>query len=236
VKPVNLLPESARRRVAGARPGSAYVVLGMLGVGLVLAAGYGLVANQVTSAKNDSAEASAEADRLEAKAATLGPFADFATVKETRLASVRTLAEGRVDWERTMRELPRVMPDGSWLQTASAATAGDAGGGDGAAAPATPAPTGAADGALAGAPTVNLTGCVRSQKDIAVLIVRLREMYRVDDVTLTESAREQGAEAPSFDNCGRYYQFDLTVSLGATPPAEAPTGSGRVPATLGGGS
>lgn len=235
MKPVNLLPESARRRVAGARPGSAYVVLGVLGVGLVLVAGYGLVANQVTSAKNDSAEASAEADRLEAKAATLGPFADFATVKETRLASVRTLAERRVDWERTMRELPRVMPDGSWLQTASASSAGDAGGGEGstAATPATPAPTGAA---LAGAPTVNLTGCVRSQKDIAVLIVRLRETYRVDDVTLTESAREEGSEAPSFDNCGRYYKFDLTVSLGATPPAEAPTGSGRVPATLGGGS
>jgi Tfp pilus assembly protein PilN len=231
VRPVNLLPEGVRKREPGKRPGSSYLLLGVLAVCLLLFAAYGVTVNQITSAERDAAEASAEAERLEVRAGALGPFADFAAVKQTRMASVQTLAQGRVDWERLMRELPRVMPEGSWLQTASASAAGDTAG-DAAAAPVDPATA----GATAGAPTANLTGCTRSQNDVAALMVRLREMHRVDDVTLTESAQEDAAAAPTLDSCGRFYQFDVTVSLGATPTREAPAGSDRVPATLGGGS
>jgi len=73
------------------------------------------------------------------------------------------------------------------------------------------------------------------------MMVRLGKLYRVDDVKLNESALESlGADAAdqaSFDGCGSYYKYDLTVTFSATPPArEAPQGATRVPASLGGGS
>jgi hypothetical protein len=72
------------------------------------------------------------------------------------------------------------------------------------------------------------------------MMVRLRKLYRVDDVTLNESTQEAiaGEEVQTtLENCGRYYKFDLTVTFSPTPPAsEAPRGATRVPASLGGGS
>ena len=69
---------------------------------------------------------SQQADALEAQAAQLGTFTDFASIKDQRLASVVTTAQTRFDWERFMRELSRVMPEGSWLQTTQASVPGDA--------------------------------------------------------------------------------------------------------------
>jgi hypothetical protein len=66
-------------------------------------------------------------------------------------------------------------------------------------------------------------------------MVRLRRMYRVDDVALKESAQESTGGASSLANCGKLYAFDLTVTFLASPP---PGGAGkgkRVPASLGGG-
>jgi hypothetical protein len=107
-------------------------------------------------------------------------------------------------------------------------------------------PTGAAAAATPGAttatqPTANLVGCTPKQEDTAALMVRLGKLYRVEDVQLNESTQESlGADASdqaSFDGCGSYYKYDLTVTFSATPPArEAPRGAVRVPASLGGGS
>ena len=68
-------------------------------------------------------------------------------------------------------------------------------------------------------------------------MVRMREMHRVTDVKLNESAQEQGGTDAGIDSCGSLYQFDVTVSFApAAPVKEAPRGSVRVPASLGGGS
>jgi Tfp pilus assembly protein PilN len=119
VKPVNLLPESQRRRDPAARAGSSYVVLGVLAALLLMTLSYVLVSNQVTSRNNEAAAAGAEAERLEAEAGALGSFGDFAQVLQTRATSVRALASSRFDWERLMRELARVLPDEGWLQARS---------------------------------------------------------------------------------------------------------------------
>ncbi len=70
------------------------------------------------------------------------------------------------------------------------------------------------------------------------MMVRLRELYRVDDVQLNESAAgdsQRGGRASS--NCGELYTFNLTVKFSAAEPSrEAPRGSNSVPASLGGGS
>jgi Tfp pilus assembly protein PilN len=233
MKPVNLLPQEARRaQASGERSGSAYVIVGVLGALLLMLVGYVLVSNQVTSKSNDAATAEAKATALEQQAAQKDAFTDFASIKEQRLLSVSSIAETRFDWERFMRELGRIMPARSWIQTADASTTGDAAGST-----ADPAATAAIDGA---GPTANLVGCVPGQQDTATMMVRLRQLFRVSDVELKESAVESSsgtAGETTIDNCGAFYKFDITVKFSPTPPAsEAPRGATRVPASLGGGS
>lgn len=232
MKAVNLVPQDQRRRAPSDSPGKgAYAVLGLLTVVLLMAVVYVLSANQATERQSRAAAARAEATRLEALAAERNSFADFARVAQTRLASVAGVAESRFDWERLIRELARIMPEGSWLQSADASVLGDptAGG--------TATATSTTSTALPAGPSANLVGCTPDQSDVAEMMVRLRQVHRVSEVTLNESAQELGGGAASVDNCGSLYKYDLTVSFEATPPTrEAPRGATRVPAFLGGGS
>jgi hypothetical protein len=232
MKAVNLIPNDQRRAQAGdGKPGSSYMLIGVLVALLAMVAGYVVTSNKVTQNKNDAAAAKAEATQLEAEVAQRGSFTNFSQIKETRLASVSGVANTRFDWERFMRELSRVMPDGSWLQSADASVTGEVAGAE-------------ADAAAAGTvavvePKANLVGCVPDQSDVAATMVRLRQLHRVSDVELNESITELGAAASDagVDGCGRYYKFDLIVTFSPTPPeTEAPRGEAVVPASLGGGS
>lgn len=229
MKAVNLIPTEQRRvRATGNRSGSAYVLIGVLATLLVMVAAYVFTAGNVTDRQNKAAAAKAEADQLEAQAAKSKSFTNFAQIKQTRLASVSTIANSRFDWERMMRELSRAMPAGSWLQASDASVA----------APASGSETGVAATAAPAGPTATLTGCTPNQADVARMMVRLRQMHRVTDVMLNQSSTETGeAREVTADSCGTYYQFDVTVSFAVTQPdTEAPRGETRVPASLGGGS
>jgi Tfp pilus assembly protein PilN len=231
MKAVNLIPNDQRRaQGSGAQAGSSYIVIGVLVTLLVMVAGYVLTSNKVTQDKNDTAAAKAEADSLEAEVAQRGSFTNFSQIKETRLASVSGVAETRFDWERLMRELSRVMPSGSWLQTTDASVTGEVAGAE--------ASTPVAGAVVAPQPKVNLVGCTPDQSDVAGMMVRLRQLHRVSDVELNQSSTQLSATGDaSVDNCGRNYQFDLLVSFSPTPPqTEAPHGENVVPTSLGGGS
>lgn len=220
MRPVNLIPDSQRRRQPRADGKLSQLSIAVLAALLLMTVTYVFVANQATSRQNDAAEASAEADRLEAEATRLGAFGDFSQVKATRMASVRQLAGSRFDWERLIRELSRVLPNGSWLQSVDASVAGEA----------------AAGVETAGGPTAKLIGCAPRQPDTAALLLRLRRMHRVTDVVLNESARDAAGSPATLDSCGRFYQFDVTVTFAPSVVAEPPVGERRVPASLGGGS
>jgi Tfp pilus assembly protein PilN len=231
MKPVNLLPDHHRRGARqGAISGGAYAVVGLLAVLLAMAVVYTLTTNQVKSRTADAAKVRQEADRAEAEARSKASFGSFAQIKQTRLASVKQLASGRFDWERWLRELSAIMPEGSWLSEASASTTGSGESGQ-------PSPTPAAATA-AGKPSATLKGCTRRQGDVAKLMVRLRQVYLVEDVTLNESEKGEGSAATTVTDCGPLYQFDLLVTFKAAAPTgkEAPQGRNAVPAALGGGS
>jgi Tfp pilus assembly protein PilN len=189
---------------------------------------YVLTSNTVAERESDAAAAKAEANRLEAKAAKTGSFTNFAQIKQTRLASVTSVANSRFDWERMMRELSRVMPSGSWLQSTDASVTGQVTGSES---------SSSTPGAVV-QPKANLVGCTPHQPDVARMMVRMRQMHRVTDVELNESATDPAAEGDvTVDSCGRYYQFDLTLTFSqAADSSEAPRGATRVPASLGGGS
>lgn len=229
MRAVNLIPTEQRRaQPSGKASGAAYVVIGALAVVLVMAVAYVLTSNKVNENETRAAKAKQEADALEAQAAALGSFTDFAAIKEQRFASVVGAAHTRFDWERLMREVSLIMPEGSWLRTTSASVVGEE------------SSTGEAAAPTAGAalnPTATFVGCTRKQSEVATLMVRMGQLHRATDVKLNQSAQEAtGAEA-SIDSCGSLYQFDVTVSFESVAPVkEAPRGSVRVPASLGGGS
>jgi Tfp pilus assembly protein PilN len=233
VRPVNLIPQEQRRRAPSDGSGkSAYLSLGVLAVMLAMVVAYVLTANSVTERQSKAEEARLEADRLEAQATDKVEFTDFEKIAQTRTQSVAGVAIGRFDWERLMRELSRVMPPGSWLQSADASVTGAE---DEAAAAA--AASGTAVAAAPTGPSANLTGCTPDHDDVARMMVRLRQLHRVTDVTLGQASKESGADSAAVDSCGANTSFDLTVKFSpAAPTAEAPRGATRVPASLGGGS
>jgi Tfp pilus assembly protein PilN len=229
MRAVNLLPADGRARPAGAAGGKgAYVLCGVLAMLLAMVAAYVLTANTVTERKNEAAAAGAQADRLETETAAQANYTDFADIAQQRLTSVTGVAATRFDWERLMREVSRVMPEGSWLQATDASVNGD---------PNSLAVPPAGGVATPTAPYASFVGCTPRQSDVAQLMVRLRQLHRVEDVKLNESAQETLEGEPTVDNCGTLYKFDVGVSFTATEPAgEAPRGSEGVPASLGGGS
>jgi Tfp pilus assembly protein PilN len=229
MKAVNLIPTEQRRvQASGKQSGSAYVVIGALVTLLALVGAYVVTANSATDKQNKASSAKAEAARLEAQVAQQGSYTNFAEIKRTRLVSVVSVANGRFDWERLMRELSRTMPADSWLQSADASVSGDVG-------EATTSETGAP---AAVTPKANLVGCTPDQQDVARMMVRMRQIHRVTDVQLNNSSTDLGDESEAgATSCGSNYQFDITLSFSqAAPDTEAPRGASSVPAALGGGS
>lgn len=260
MRPVNLLPEGERPHVpSGRRQGSAYVVVGALGLVLVALVSYVLVANQVTSTRAKADQAQIDADAAEAKAAKLGAFGSFAQTKQARETSVKTTASERFDWERLSREMARVIPTDVFVTELDASAKPDeAKEGSG---------TGGAGAKANDGPHVKLTGCAVDQKDVATTMVRLRSLHRAVEVTLEESARASeepshggapssasgaapagaspaapasasSGEGPEDEGCGTTnlrpnYMFIVHVAFEAKPPK---TGPARVPSYLGGGA
>jgi Tfp pilus assembly protein PilN len=229
VKAVNLIPgEHRRARPTGNASGGAYAVIGLLAVLLAMAVGYVITTNSLKQSESKAAAAQQEADALEAQAQQLGSFTDFASMKDQRLASVIATAQTRFDWERFMRELALVMPEGSWLQDTDASVYGDDATSGAPADSSTVKPV---------SPSATLVGCTPKQTEVATMMKRLEQLHRVSEVSLNESAREPTGGEVTLENCGKYYKFDLTVSFEPVPPAkEAPRGARTVPAKLGGGS
>lgn len=219
MKPVNLLPPSERAQQGGSRPGSAYVVLGVLGALLVAVLVYVVTANGVTSKQDELASARGETAAAQARLAQLGAFGDFASMKATRETSVASRAQARIDWERLMRELSRVLPDDVFISSLDATASG---GGE--------AASGSPPAEGSGAPSLKLAGCAPSQPAVATLMVRLRQLNRAVDVTLADATKTADAEGGA--GCGEGYAFTVSVAFDPAPAAVPE----RVPAHLGGGS
>jgi Tfp pilus assembly protein PilN len=218
--------------------GSSYLVLGVLALLLVGAVAYVMQSNKITKGKSDIATAEQKTAEARAKTQQLGPFGNFAQIKQQRVASVRQLAEGRFDWERSVRELSHILPAGVWLRDFDASVGGQAG-----------APTNTSASTEWAGPSIKLHGCAQKQPQVAVMLVRLKEMQGVHDVKLSDSTRgEDPTVSEAFsdqsgkqsDDCGTHnaranYEFNATVEF--EPKLEVPADeAANTPVRLGGGS
>lgn len=233
MRPVNLLPQSARPYVASGKAGNgSYVVIGVLAVLVLALAGYVLTTNKITTHKNAIAQAQEETQAAQAKAAGLEKYGQFSQVSAQRIQSVGSLAINRIDYERILRETSRVLPDGVWINSLDAEAVGGS-------------TTTSTSGSTtpSNTPSVHLLGCAPSQKSVATTLVRLRAIHGSDEVQLNDSGKPltlapgSGASGQSGGggNCGNNFAFDILVNLTNEVTGFGDQGQ-KVPSTLGGGS
>jgi Tfp pilus assembly protein PilN len=227
VRPVNLLPARYRPRTGGgADSKNAYIAVGVLGLILLAVFGYVMTANKVSSKNSEIAAARQQIASAQTQAVTLDGFGNFAGVKEARLSAVKTLATGRLDWERLFRELAHVLPENVWLTKFNAQAGEEDGGGE-------------------VGPTATLEGCAASHEQIADTMIRLRELHVAEDVELTSTSAGDKEEdvasgaasgvGSTENSCGSYYTFAISVTMSLPGLTFEPEGSEAVPARLGGG-
>jgi Tfp pilus assembly protein PilN len=231
MRPVNLLPQSARPYQATGKGGAgAYVVLGVLAALVIGVLAYVLTMNQITTRKNEISSAQQAAQAAQTKASSLQKYGEFAQVASARVNAVGSLAVNRIDYERLLRETSRILPSGVWLTQLDAESVGTT------SSSSTPS---SSTTTAAPSPTVHLLGCAPSQDSVATTLVRLRALHGSGDVQLNDSGKPLslagGSSAGGGSDCGSHYSFDILVTL--TPEITGFGDLGRkVPSTLGGGS
>jgi Tfp pilus assembly protein PilN len=233
MRAVNLLPAKHRPRQA-AGTGSqnlSIFLLGGLALVVVAVLVYVMSVNKINDSKTQITEAQTEAQQANARADALGAYGNFAKVKQQRVASVKKLAEDRIDWERVLREVAHVLPSRVWVTKAEALDGTDSSG--------TSTSADSSDSA-ANTPQITLTGCSWDQDAVARALVRLRQLDGASDVTLDHSTRPDTSASSSSSNsgCGLHagkanIEFQATVQL--SPEKGKPYVPNNVAKSLGGG-
>jgi hypothetical protein len=109
----NLIPADERGGASlngGKSGGSAFVVLGLLGVLAIFALLYGQASRQISSQTDKIATLNAQAQAAQAQAQRLAPYVSFMTMHEQRVQAVDQLVDSRFDWAHAFHELGRVLP------------------------------------------------------------------------------------------------------------------------------
>jgi Tfp pilus assembly protein PilN len=245
MRAVNLIPADAKR---GSRGPSAskglptYLFLGVLAVAVGLVTLYVLASNNVSQREAKATTLQAEVAQVQAQSTSLNHYAQFSQMTQSRIGSVRQLASGRFDWHSTLTQIAQVVPKNTSLATLAGT----------AASPDAAATTATATATSTGTPTgtsIQLTGCTKSQPDVAKLMSRLRLINGVASVTLNSSTKqESGPSTPASPpassgsgaasggaGCGNGTpSFDLQISFAtSTTPATSatPAASGAATST-----
>jgi Tfp pilus assembly protein PilN len=241
VRPVNLIPPDQRKgaaRAAGAdtSPVGVYVFFGVLGVAFLCLLALVLTSNKINSKTEEVAKVQAQEQGAKQVADALRPYGTFAQVQQARKLQISSLASTRFNWERSLRQLSRAIPEDVWLLNLSGTLTpeievDDSGGGGDV----------AALRQKAHAPAFAITGCTYSQHAVARMMTRMQNLDDVTDVELSKSARkdEQSAGAAAgvaattgqsatedAQDCvgGRNItKFDMLVVFGAAPGATTDT-------------
>jgi len=225
---LNLLPPELRPRAS--HGSTSYAVIGGLVVMILAMFVYGLVQAGANSKADEITELHKETASAKEDASALGPYAEFASMKDARARSVRLVADTRFDYERLTKELTQILPKNVWI------TGLDVG---------PPEVDGLAEGAdsaaaaeASGNISVNVSGCAPTQQTVADTLDRLGALTGATGVELSASGdgssvgggasgSGDGAtleSAPSGAGCGAgmgSVSFGATVAI--TPPQQKET-------------
>jgi hypothetical protein len=250
----NLIPADERGGAslsAGKSGGSAFVVLGLLGVLAIFALLYGQASRQISSETAKIATLDTQAQAAQAQAAKLQPYVSFKTMHEQRVQAVDQLVDSRFDWAHAFHELGRVLPPGEVVLTSltgtiasgtgsTAAGADTAAGASSKASAATGASAAAAGSSSTSAtsatppgsvPTFTLSGCATNQAMVALTLTRLRLIDGVSEVTLqssTQAAKGAGGNSGGSSGCTGA-TFAMQITFDPLPSASATSSSSTAP-------
>ena len=214
MRAVNLIPADELRAGRGGRSGgAAYAVLAALAVLVVMAAGWSHLARSAADRKAEVASVRAQANAAEARAGELKSFSAFASLRDTRTATVRQVVASRFDWPHALRDIARTMPSRAWL-TSLRATVSPSVSVEGTADPLRSALP---------LPAIEVSGCAMSQTDVAATVSAMRRVDSVERVSLSSSGSAgAGSSSPCGDDTASdAAPFSMTVFFHA--PAGAPT-------------
>jgi Tfp pilus assembly protein PilN len=243
MKAVNLLPSDLRgapkasaaisARTDVPRGPGAFIVLGALAFAVLALAGYVLTSNTIKDRQSQLSQLEVRQQAAQRRTAALAPYATFDQLAKQRATTVRDLAGQRFDWDQTLRDLSRALPENVSIKSLNGSLGGAS----------APAGAAAAKGTSTG-PSITLTGCTRSQSAVARLMSRLYSVNGVTRVSLG-SSQESKADAAtptageSSDNvgplCGAGTRPDFSLvihfkSTGAAATSATPAQSGTTPA------
>ena len=203
MKAINLVPREQRRSF-GALQGldlGTTALFGALSLAVMVVAAYVVLANGVTSKKEELAQVQAQQTAATREVAQLKPYADLEQLRTSLLERVKSLAGGRYDWPTTLARIARAFPSDAKLSSLDGTAATTDKG-----------------------PTIALTGCTPSHDAAAKLIDRLRAVKGVAGVSLQSSkvAETTSAGGEGAGGCDLPESFDLKVALEAPAGAAAP--------------
>jgi Tfp pilus assembly protein PilN len=206
----NLMPGDEARERKGARAGVPQIAVALLGVLVFagLAGGYLFTSAGATSKQSELDDLRAQLAELEVPSEQPGQdgvAAEAAAEGQARTTALSTALASRIAWDRVLREVSLVLPDGVWLTQLSASTPAAAAGGPAAATPA----------AVNGSTSPNslaAVGFATSQESVALLLARFETIPELISVQLQSSTRTEG-------DTGRVYAFSI---LAAVDPLGAP--------------
>jgi len=247
MRAVNLIPADQRQHKSGyanRSNGVVYIVLGVFAALALMAFLYGVASHEVSSKESEAAHYEAEAQTVQAQAASLAPYKSFIAVREGREKAVRELVDSRFDWAHSLAEFGRVLPPGTAITNlegcVSPASPTGSSGGEGCSTTSggsnTKSTGSVSSSTPAGSvPHFTIAGCATSQSTVARTLADLRLIDGVSSAELTSSAKGGAGGGGGGGSCGA-----SQVSFGAkvtfvplpTPPSSASSsGSKAVPAS-----
>jgi Tfp pilus assembly protein PilN len=224
MRAVNLIPSEQRSggTVGSRSQGAAFAVPVLLAGLAILALLYGMAHHQAASRRAEAASLEARAQQLQAQAARLASYTSFVAMREQRLQTIAQLVGSRFDWSAAMGELSRVLPSNVSLSSMQ----GTVGATSGSATSKTSTSTSSSASAPVASvtppgtvPTFTLTGCATSQAVVAQMLVRLRLVSGVSNVTLQSSTSStSGGGGASGSSCPKGDPvFSVQVSFEPLP-------------------
>ncbi len=181
MRAVNLLPPEVKPQRTRPSAITQIAVVSPFVVGSLLAAGYLLASSKVNDRKTILQERQTELAALPAPKPEQQVSPQLALQRDQRIAALGTALQGRLAWDRILRDISSVLPDDVWLTTLSAS----------APAPVSPA-TGTTPSTPAPAPAstpLSIAGYTYSQEGVARLLTRLAVVPDLQNVKLISSAQ-----------------------------------------------
>ena len=237
MRPVNLIPPEDRRGDhSELRTGIfTYLLVGGLAALMLGIIAVAFTSKQVSDRESEKVELQAKLDEETARAESLRSFADFRAMKETRTATVASLAQSRFDWERVIKELSLVLPSDVWLTNLT-----------GTVSPSVSVQNGAEITIRDGVPgpALELIGCAPSEEAVAGFISALEDIDGVTRIGVQKSAQQEataeGSATPTgtdegVEDCRTrdfIHQFEIVLAFDAVPTPETATAAPGVPPAM----